>query len=35
MADSINLKIDEWIREYFNVGDVDVRTYSPLVYAYI
>lgn len=27
--------IDSYIRHYFNVADVDIRTYSPLTLAYI
>lgn len=34
MGDSI-IKIDSKIREYFDVKDVDIRTYSPLTLAYI
>ncbi len=29
------MKIDSYIREQFEVKDVDIRTYSPLVLAYI
>lgn len=28
-------KIDSFIREQFGIGDVDIRTYSPLALAYI
>ena len=28
-------KIDSYIREQFGIGDVDIRTYSPLALAYI
>ena len=34
MGDSI-IKIDSKIRDYFDVKDVDIRTYSPLTLAYI
>ena len=34
MGDSI-IKIDSKIRDYFDVEDVDIRTYSPLTLAYI
>ena len=29
------MKIDSYIKEQFQIGDVDVRTYSPLALAYI
>ena len=31
----MEMKIDSYIKEQFNVPDVDVRTYSPLTLAYI
>jgi ribonuclease-3 family protein len=31
----MNQGIDSYIREQFGIGDVDVRTYSPLTLAYI
>ena len=27
--------IDAYIREQFDIGEVDIRTYSPLTFAYI
>ncbi len=31
----MEMKIDSYIKEQFQIGDVDVRTYSPLALAYI
>lgn len=31
----MNYSVDAYIREQFGVGDVDIRTYSPLTLAYI
>lgn len=31
----MEMKIDSYIKEQFNIPDVDVRTYSPLTLAYI
>lgn len=33
--DTVNLKLDRYIREQFQIPDVDVRTYSPLTLAFI
>ena len=35
MADSIGMELDSYIKNYFDIGDVDIRTYSPLTLAYI
>ena len=32
---NFNLKLDKYIREQFQIPDVDVRTYSPLTLAFI
>ena len=33
--DTVDLKLDRYIREQFQIPDVDVRTYSPLTLAFI
>ncbi len=35
MADSVGMELDSYIKNYFGIGDVDIRTYSPLTLAYI
>ena len=35
MADSVGMELDSYIKNYFDIGDVDIRTYSPLTLAYI
>ena len=35
MADSVGMELDSYIKNYFEIGDVDIRTYSPLTLAYI
>lgn len=35
MADSVGMELDSYIKNYFDIDDVDIRTYSPLTLAYI